>query len=115
MQVIERQTAELAFRLHGTERNGNVTVFMAPTVQYTIEIPNDNCDSDDGGGEEPLIQEPDLDILVSQVPPELLEQTPEHHLTPPESALSTDPDTTPAPPAEPDTTLQEETPHTVLT
>lgn len=81
------------------------------------EIPS--YDSDDGGGEEPLIQEPDLDSLVSQVPPELLEveQTPEHHLTPPESASSTEPDTTPsesASPAEPDATPQEETPHTVL-
>ena len=32
VQVIERQTAELAFRFDGTERNGNVTVFMPPTV-----------------------------------------------------------------------------------
>ena len=30
--MIERQTAELAFRFDGTERNGNVTVFMPPTV-----------------------------------------------------------------------------------
>ena len=32
VQVIERQTAELVFRFDGTERNGNVTVFMPPTV-----------------------------------------------------------------------------------
>ncbi len=32
VQVIERQTAELAFRFDGTERNGNITVFMPPTV-----------------------------------------------------------------------------------
>ena len=32
VQVIERQTAELAFRFDGTEQNGNVTVFMPPTV-----------------------------------------------------------------------------------
>ncbi len=32
VQVIERQTADLAFRFDGTERNGNVTVFMPPTV-----------------------------------------------------------------------------------
>ena len=30
--MIERQTAELVFRFNGTERNGNVTVFMPPTV-----------------------------------------------------------------------------------
>ena len=33
-------------------------------------------------GEGPLIQEPDLDSLVGQVPPQLLEQTLEHHPTP---------------------------------
>ena len=33
--MIEWQTAELAFHLHETERNRNVTVFMAPTV-YTM-------------------------------------------------------------------------------
>ena len=32
VQVIERQMAELAFRFDGTERNGNITVFMPPTV-----------------------------------------------------------------------------------
>ena len=32
VQVIEQQTAELVFRFDGTERNGNFTVFMAPTV-----------------------------------------------------------------------------------
>ena len=32
VQVIERQMAELAFCFDGTERNGNVTVFMPPTV-----------------------------------------------------------------------------------
>ena len=76
-------------------------------MQYT-DIPNDDsCDSDDGGGEEPLIQEPDLDNLVSQVPPELLEHTPERYLTPSVSVSSTEPDTSPsasAPPAEPDAT-----------
>ena len=30
--MIEQQTAELTFRFDGTERNGNVTVFMPPTV-----------------------------------------------------------------------------------
>ena len=38
VQVIERQTAELAFRFDGTERNGNVTVFMPPTVCLTTVI-----------------------------------------------------------------------------
>ena len=39
VQVIERQTAELAFRFNGTERNGNVTVFMPPTVHvYSIAV-----------------------------------------------------------------------------
>ena len=32
VQVIERQTAELTFRFDRTERNGNVTIFMLPTV-----------------------------------------------------------------------------------
>ena len=32
MQVIEQQTAELAFRFERTERNGNINVFMPPTV-----------------------------------------------------------------------------------
>ena len=64
------------------------------------------------GGEEPLIQEPDLDSLVGQVSPELLEQTPEYHPTP---SASAEPDTVPVEPPEPDATLQElETPHTVL-
>ena len=30
--VIERQIAELVLRFDGTERNGNVTIFMPPTV-----------------------------------------------------------------------------------
>ena len=80
-----------------------------------MEIPNDdNCDSD-GGGEEPLIQEPDLDSLVSQVSPQFLEKTPEHHLIPTESASATEHDTTPpesTPPTEPDTS-PEEVLHTV--
>ena len=68
---------------------------------------------DDGGGEEPLIQDPDLDSLVRQVPPELLDQSPDTTPSLPESARQ-DPRTTPAPPEEPDATLQEETPHSVL-
>ena len=32
VQVIERQTAELAFCFDGMERNGNVTIFIPPTV-----------------------------------------------------------------------------------
>ena len=32
VQVIERQTAELAFHFDRTERNRNITVFMPPTV-----------------------------------------------------------------------------------
>ena len=70
---------------------------------------------DDGGGEQPLIQDPDLDSLVRQVPPELLDQSPDPGTTPspPESA-GPDPGTTPALPEEPDATLQEEIPHTVL-
>lgn len=68
---------------------------------YT-ELENDNsCDSDDGGGDEPLIQELDLDDIVDQVPPELLEQ---QRPTPPESASPTDPAST----------LQEETAETVF-
>ena len=37
VEVIKRQTAELAFRFDGTEWNGNVTVLMPPTVnmKYT--------------------------------------------------------------------------------
>ena len=33
--MIERQTAELAFRFDRTERNGNITVFMPPTVRLS--------------------------------------------------------------------------------
>ena len=36
VQVIEWQTAELAFRFDGTEQNGNVTVFMPPTVHVHV-------------------------------------------------------------------------------
>ena len=63
---------------------------------YTeLEIDN-SCDFDDGGGgDESLIQELDLDDVVSQVPPELVEQ---EHPTLPESASP-----------EPALTLQEET------
>ena len=68
---------------------------------YTeLEIDN-SCDLDDGGGDEPLIQELDLDHVVSQVPPELMEQ---EHPTPPESTS----------PTEPVPTLQEETEETVF-
>ena len=50
---------------------------------YTeLEIDN-SCDFDDDGGDEPLIQELDLDDVISQVPPELVEQ---EHPTLPESA-----------------------------
>ena len=38
---------------------------------YLIIHIDNSYDSDDGGGEEPLIQEQDLDSLVRQVPPEL--------------------------------------------
>ena len=70
--------------------NGYTTVHNKLGIIQT-EIPNDNsCDSDDGGGEEPLMQEPDLHSLVGQVPPELLEQTPENHPTP---SASAEPDT----------------------
>ena len=62
---------------------------------YTeLEIDN-SCDFDDGGGDKPLIQELDLDDVVSQVPPELVEQ---EHPTLPESASP-----------EPALNLQEET------
>ena len=37
VQVIERQTAELAFRFDGTERNGNVTVFVPLTVLVHLD------------------------------------------------------------------------------
>jgi hypothetical protein len=68
---------------------------------YT-ELENDNsCDFDDGGGEEPMIQELDLDAVVNQVQPELLEQ---QRPTPPESASPTDPAST----------LQEETAETIF-
>ena len=80
-----------------------------------IEIPNDDNYDSNGGGEEPLIQEPDLDSLVSQVSPQFLEKTPEHHLIPTESASATEHDTTPpesTPPTEPDTS-PEEALHTV--
>ena len=33
-----RLTAELAFRLHGTEWNGNITIFMAPTVATCVTL-----------------------------------------------------------------------------
>ena len=68
---------------------------------YTeLEIDN-SCDFDDGGGDEPLIQELDLDDVVSQVPPELMEQ---EHPTLPESTS----------PTEPALTLQEETAEIVI-
>ena len=68
---------------------------------YTeLEIDN-SCDFDGGGGDEPLIQELDLDAVVNQVPPELIEQ---EHPTLPESAS----------PTEPALTLQEETAEIVL-
>ena len=89
----------------------------------------DSFDPDDGGSEEPLIQEPDLDGVLSYVPPELLEPTAEHPLSPPESAspaehplsppesaspaehpLSSPESTSPAEPA----AGQQETPQTVL-
>ena len=38
VQVIERQTVELAFCFDGTERNGNVTVFMPPTVHVHVIV-----------------------------------------------------------------------------
>ena len=67
-----------------------------------IELEIDNgCDLDDDGGDEPLIQELDLDNVVSQVPPELMEQ---EHPTPTESTSLT----------EPVPTLQEETAETVF-
>ena len=67
---------------------------------YT-ELENDNgCNFDDGGCDEPLIQELDLGD-VSQVPPELIEQ---EHPTPPEPASRT----------EPASTLPEETAETVF-
>ena len=44
-----------------------------------IQIPS--YDSDDGGGgEEALIQDPHLDSLVRQVPPELLDRSPQPQL-----------------------------------
>ena len=64
-----------------------------------LEIDNSHG-FDDGGGEEPLIQELDLDV-VSQVPPELMEQ---EHPTPPESAS----------PTEPASTLQKEKAETIF-
>ena len=39
--------------------------------RYLVIHIDNSYDSDDGGGEEPLIQEQDLDSLVRQVPPEL--------------------------------------------
>ena len=55
---------------------------------YTeLEIDN-SCDLNDDGGDKPLIQELDLDNVVSQVPPELMEQ---EHSTPPESTSLTKP------------------------
>ena len=45
------------------------------------ELENDNSRDSDDGDDEPLIEELDLDSVVSQVPPELLEQ----HPTSPES------------------------------
>ena len=41
VQVIERQMAELAFRFNGMERNGNVTVFMPPTVTVKAMLDKD--------------------------------------------------------------------------
>ena len=68
---------------------------------YTeLEIDN-SCDLDDGGGDEPLIQELNLYNVVSQVPPELMEQ---EHPTPPESTSL----------KEPVPTLQEERAETVF-
>ena len=68
---------------------------------YT-ELENDNsCNFDNGGCDEPLIQELNLGDVVSQVPPELTEQ---EHPIPPEPASRT----------EPASTLQEETAETVF-
>ena len=38
VQVIKRQMAELMFRFDGTEQNGNVNVFMPPTVECLIQF-----------------------------------------------------------------------------
>ena len=56
------------------------------------------CDEDEDGGEEPLIQELDLDGVVACTPPELLEHPPV-----PEPASSGEPTPMPesTPPAEP--------------
>ena len=114
ISILDDQEDELFHDLNGTNCNDYITVHNNKlAIIIHIEIPVDNsCDSDDGEGEEPLIQEPDLESLVSRVSPELLEHTLEHHLTPSASASSTEPDIAPpdsAPPAEPDTTL-----HTVI-
>ena len=38
VEVTERQTADLMFRFYGTVRNGNITIFMPPTVQMYVHI-----------------------------------------------------------------------------
>ena len=45
VEVIKRQTAELAFCFNGTEQNGNITVFMPPTVIQTSTMISCNTPS----------------------------------------------------------------------
>ena len=74
----------------------NITVYNNK-LAIDVYILEDHDDNWDDNGDEPIIQEVNLENLVQEVPPELQEQEPTpNRLTPP-----------------PVTTLQQETPQTV--
>ena len=74
----------------------NITVYNNK-LAIDVYILEDHDDNWDDNGDEPLIQEVNLENFVQEVPPELQEQEPTpNRLTPP-----------------PVTTLQQETPQTV--
>ena len=84
--------------------NGIKTIVIIKNISYkkiTINIEFNNDDNFDSGEEEadePLIQELDLDSVLTRVPPEFLEQ-------------SSEPDTTPSETPAPEEPLEEERVH----
>ena len=91
--------------------NGIKTIVIIKNISYkkiTINIEFNNDDNFDSGEEEadePLIQELDLDSVLTRVPPEFLEQSSEPDTTPSE------PDTTPSETPAPEEPLEEERVH----
>ena len=81
---MEKQFSNFNGKIHNTL---NYSYNNELAIYIELEIDN-SCDLDDGGGDEPLIQELNLDHVISQVPPKLMEQ---EHRTPPESASPTVP------------------------